>query len=187
MDFNCVQDCSKCCIEREYYPTKKFGKVGVLILPEEKEIIEDHAKNLHLDLVILPRIGISYKKSDGPTEILAYQLMGKESNGDTCPFLDTESKERSPHGGYNCKIYKNRPLACRAYPVIDSSPVTLDNKCKFCESCATSATNVNQELESLSKIKVKMRTNAPFIWRYATGIGEKSDTDKIDTGWILEL
>ncbi|MGQ0794634.1 MAG: YkgJ family cysteine cluster protein [Nitrosopumilaceae archaeon] len=186
MDFNCVQDCSKCCIEREYYPTKKFGKVGVLILPEEKEIIEDHAKNLRLDIVILPRIGISYEKSDVPTEILAYQLMGKESNGNTCPFLDTESTERSPHGGYNCKIYKNRPLACRAYPVIDSSPVTLDNKCKFCENCATSVTNVNQELESLSKIKVKMQTKAPFIWRYATGIGEKLDTDKIETGWILE-
>jgi Fe-S-cluster containining protein len=187
MDFKCVQDCSKCCIEREYYPTKKFGKVGVLILPDEKEMIEAQAKNLHLDIVILPRIGISYEKSNGPTKILAYQLMGRESNGNTCPFLDTESEERSPHGGYNCRIYESRPLACRAYPVIGSSPVTLDNKCKFCESCANTATNLNQELESLSKIKNKMETNAPFIWRYATGIGEKSDSAKISTGWILEI
>ncbi|MFB5608121.1 MAG: YkgJ family cysteine cluster protein, partial [Candidatus Nitrosomaritimum yanchengensis] len=37
MEFSCIQDCSQCCIEREYYPGKKFGKIGVLILPEEKE------------------------------------------------------------------------------------------------------------------------------------------------------
>jgi hypothetical protein len=40
VEFKCVTDCSQCCIEREYYPTKKFGKIGVLILPEEKEKIE---------------------------------------------------------------------------------------------------------------------------------------------------
>ncbi len=185
MDFACVQDCSKCCIEREYYPTIKFGKVGVLILPEEKNKIELLAKNLCLHVIILPRIGISYEKSDEPTRILAYQLMGKESNGNTCPFLDTESSERSPHGGYKCKIYQDRPLACRAYPVIESLPVTLDSKCKFCENCGTTAGNVNQELESLIQIKNKMKTNAPFIWRYATGIGDESNA-KIETGWFLE-
>jgi hypothetical protein len=46
MDFHCIEDCAECCIQREYYPSKKFGKVGVLILPEEKEIIESHAKKL---------------------------------------------------------------------------------------------------------------------------------------------
>ena len=186
MDFKCVQDCSKCCIEREYYPTTKFGKIGVLILPDEKEEVELLAKKLHLDILIMPRIGVSHERSGRPTKILAYQLMGKESNGNTCPFLDMESKERSPHGGYKCKIYENRPLACRAYPVIESSPVTLDAKCKFCESCANTATNLNQELESLAKIKLKTETDAPFIWRYATGIGNESDIDKIHTGWILE-
>ena len=40
MDFTCINDCSQCCIEREYYPSKRFGKVGVLILPEEKDKIE---------------------------------------------------------------------------------------------------------------------------------------------------
>lgn len=187
VDFKCVQDCSRCCIEREYYPTIKFGKIGVLILPDEKKEIELLAKKFRLDIVILPRIGVSYEKSDGPTKILAYQLMGRESNGNTCPFLDTESEEKSPHGGYKCRIYESRPLACRAYPTIESSPVTLDQKCKFCESCSNTATNLNQELESLAKIKVKMETNAPFIWRYATGVGDNSDIDKIRTGWILEI
>ena len=188
MNFECVKDCSKCCIEREYYPTIKFGKVGVLILPEEKEKIESYAKNHNLKITILPRIGISHEKFDGPTTIIAYQLMGKEPNGNTCPFLDTESIERSPHGGYMCKIYQNRPLACKAYPVIESSsPIVLDSKCKFCESCGSTATNVNQEVRSLVKIKNKMTTNAPFVWRYATGIGDESNKNEITTGWFLEI
>ena len=37
MEFRCIEECSQCCIEREYYPTKQFGKIGVLILPEEKK------------------------------------------------------------------------------------------------------------------------------------------------------
>ena len=40
MEFRCIEECSQCCVEREYYPSKKFGKIGVLILPEEKERIE---------------------------------------------------------------------------------------------------------------------------------------------------
>ena len=32
--------------------------------------------------------------------------MGIEENGNTCPFLDTKSGEKSPHGGFPCKIYE---------------------------------------------------------------------------------
>ena len=56
MDFNCIQDCSQCCIEIEYYPSKRFGKIGVLILPEEKERIEELAKTNGLEFSIVPRI-----------------------------------------------------------------------------------------------------------------------------------
>jgi Fe-S-cluster containining protein len=185
LDFSCVEGCSKCCIEREYYPTITFGKVGVLVLPDEKQKIELLAKKHGLEATILPRIGISDTKTREPEQVLAYQLMGKDSNGNTCPFLDTESSERSPHGGYKCKIYQERPAACRAYPVIESRPITLDQKCKFCETCKNPAGNLNSELESLVKIKNKMETKAPYLWRYATGIGEKEDKDKIETGWIL--
>jgi uncharacterized protein len=179
-----VEGCSKCCIEREYYPTIKFGKVGVLILPHEKQKIESLAKKHGFNPTILPRIGIS-DVIDGPEQILAYQLMGKESNGNTCPFLDTESNERSPHGGYKCKIYKDRPTACQAYPLIESSPIILDKKCKFCETCKNPTGNLNSELEALAQMKDKMTTKAQYLWRYATGVGEKEYTDKIDVGWVL--
>lgn len=184
MDFSCVEGCSKCCIEREYYPSVQFGKIGVLILPDEKQKIEFLAKKHSVEAEILPRIGVS-EKNDKPDQVLAYQLMGKESDGNTCPFLDTESNDRSPHGGYKCKIYQDRPLACRAYPLIESKPTTLDPKCKFCESCSSPTGNIQSELESLAQIKSKMETGARYVWRYATGIGNVSDKSQIKTGWFL--
>lgn len=72
MEFRCIPDCSQCCVEREYYPTKKFGKIGVLILPEEKERIQHLAKINRLKITILPRIGISEENNSTPTKILAY-------------------------------------------------------------------------------------------------------------------
>ena len=185
MDFSCVEGCSQCCIEREYYPTIKFGKIGILILPDEKKKIESLAKKYSLKVTILPRIGLSYQKTGEPDQVLAYQLMGKESNGNTCPFLDTESNERSAHGGYKCKIYQDRPTACKAYPLIETLPIILDQKCKFCETCKNPSGNLNSELESLVKIKNKMETKARYIWRYATGISEEEDKGKSETGWIL--
>ena len=186
MDFSCIQDCSQCCIEREYYPSKKFGKIGVLILPEEKERIEELAKKNGLEISILPRIGISDDKSNKPEKIIAYQMMGKEENGNTCPFLDTESGKKSPHGGFPCKIYENRPLACRAYPVIESQPIQLDSKCKFCQENGSTDKNLNSELESILKIKTQMATNASLIWRFATGTGEEEDKKELQHGWIQE-
>ena len=78
MEFKCIDECSQCCIEREYYPSKEFGKIGVLILPEEKERIEKTAKLNQIHIKILPRIGVSAEKNSSSTKILAYQLMGIE-------------------------------------------------------------------------------------------------------------
>lgn len=185
MEFNCVKDCSQCCIEREYYPSKKFGKIGVLILPDEKQRIESLAKEHEINVQILPRIGIS-NQSSGPEKIIAYQMMGKEQNGNTCPFLDTESKSRSPHGGFVCRIYEHRPLACRAYPLIQIEPMTLDSKCQFCQNHNAADSNLNSEIESLIQIQSKMNADMPIIWRYATGIGNQEDAPQIHNGWIKE-
>lgn len=185
MEFSCVKDCSQCCVEREYYPSKKFGKIGVLILPDEKQRIESLAKEHGINVQILPRIGLS-SQSSGPEKIIAYQMMGKEQNGNTCPFLDTESKSRSPHGGFVCRIYEQRPLACRAYPLIEIEPMTLDSKCKFCQNHNTADSNLNSEIESLIQIQNKMNAGMPIIWRYATGIGNQEDASQIHSGWIKE-
>ncbi|MEM2785031.1 MAG: YkgJ family cysteine cluster protein [Candidatus Nitrosotenuis sp.] len=186
MEFKCVKDCSQCCIEREYFPSRRFGKVGVLVLPNEKTKIEELAKEYHINVNIIPRIGISYHDLTKPEKVIAYQMMGKERNGNTCPFLDTESQKRAPHGGFVCKIYNERPLACIAYPLIEVKPLALDHKCKFSQLCGTANSNLDGETESLIKIKTAMTTNAPIIWRYATGVGENEDMNDIQVGWIRE-
>ena len=186
MEFRCVDECSQCCIEREYFPAKEFGKIGVLLLPEEKERIERLGKENNLKVEILPRIGISKNQNIESIEVLAYQMMGIENNGNTCPFLDTSSGKKSPHGGFPCKIYNDRPLACRAYPLVESNPITLDQKCKFCTECKDADSNLELEIESLVKIKKKMNPSNSFIWRFATGIGEIKDKNSLKKGWILE-
>ncbi|MCA9812377.1 MAG: YkgJ family cysteine cluster protein [Nitrosarchaeum sp.] len=185
MEFKCVPDCAQCCIEREYYPSKKFGKIGILILPKEKEKMEKLAKEYDMSINILPRIGVSENKNEKPT-IIAYQMMGVDTDGNTCPFLDTKTKNKSPHGGYPCKIYQDRPLACMTYPLIQNNPITLDEKCKFCKEYGTAEENLQSEIESLVKIKTEMNTSMPVVWRYATGIGEERDLKKIKKGWFLE-
>jgi len=98
MQFKCVEGCSDCCIYREYYPDKSYGKIGVLILPSEKERIEQLAKSLGKTITVLRRIGVGTEKRSRedvkPKRVIAYQLMGVRNDGDLCPFLDVDSNER---------------------------------------------------------------------------------------------
>jgi hypothetical protein len=88
-DFRCIDGCSDCCIYRQYYPSVDYGKIGVLLLPEEKRGMENLAKSCKLKITILPRLGIGINgKSNGPCQVIAYQLMGSNNDGDYCPFLD---------------------------------------------------------------------------------------------------
>ncbi|AIF83322.1 putative Fe-S oxidoreductase [Candidatus Nitrososphaera evergladensis SR1] len=185
--FACVQGCSDCCIYREYYPSPDFGKIGVLLLPEEKGKMEKLAKEKGIEIRIVPRLAVG--GTAGPEKIIAYQMMGKQKDGDLCPFLDLEKP--SPHGGFACGIYAQRPLACSAYPVVDagSKDVTLDPHCQFCKhnhnySTKASLEGLENELESLSKIKAAVKAeNGVHVWRYATATGEQAT---LDEGWVLE-
>src|SRR5215203_4764093 len=159
--FSCVQGCSDCCIFREYYPSVEYGKIGVLVLPEEKASIERLAKNLSTRVRIIPRLAV-------------------------------ESKERSPHGGFKCKIYSDRPLACRAYPVVDVVDKTakFDPHCQFCKKFSTSKASsegLQREIEALAKIRANVTANDDddiSIWRYATATGKSNGL--LPEGWILE-
>ena len=186
MEFHCVQDCSQCCIDREYFPSKEYGKIGVLILPEEKQRIEKMAREKGVSISIVPRIGVSDSEKGGPTQVIAYQMMGREDNGNTCPFLDVESDDRAGHGGYMCRIYQDRPLACSAYPLVETDPIALDAKCKFCMENGSADGNLNSEAESLLKIKSKMSAGTGAVWRYATGVGNDEDRGIIKRGWIRD-
>lgn len=186
MEFRCVSDCSQCCIEREYFPSKEYGKIGVLILPEEVGRIKRLARKNGINVSIVPRIGVSGPHEKRPSKIIAHQMMGKDQNGNTCPFLDTGSSDRSEHGGYVCKIYRQRPLACAAYPLIETNPAVLDEKCKFCRENGNADENLDSETESLLQIREKMTPDSGTIWRYATGVCEEIDRKKVKTGWIKQ-
>jgi Fe-S-cluster containining protein len=199
--FSCIEECSDCCIYREYYPSIEYGKIGVLILPNEKQKIEAYAKETGLEIIILPRVGIGRNQSRvGPETIIAYQLMGKRSDGDVCPFLDMEGAERSPHSGFKCKIYDKKPVACSAYPVNteDRETVTLDRKCKFCRvnnkdvdsagRMQIHKHDLRKEIHALKKIQGSTHADTSVeVWRYATGIGEKEKQDYFyPRGWVLQ-
>jgi Fe-S-cluster containining protein len=180
-----VQGCSDCCIYREHYPSVEYGKIGVLLLPEEKEAIEKLAKKLKIKVKIIPRLAVG---KEFPETIIAYQMMGKNPDGDLCPFLDTESDERSHHGGLSCRIYSERPLACRAYPVIDAGRVaTLDGHCQFCKKFSTKAASegLQHEIEALAKIKESVTAGKKQVWRYATATGRPGDI-LLPEGWVAE-
>jgi Fe-S-cluster containining protein len=187
--FSCVQDCSDCCIYRQYYPTTEYGKIGVLILPEEKEAIEKLARKMKISISIVPRLAVG---KESPEKIIAYQMMGKNDDGDLCPFLDVEGAEKSPHGGFKCNIYSNRPLACKAYPVIDvGKTAALDEHCQFCRKHSTASASVDGlqvEIEALAKIKASVVADGNMrVWRYATAIGRTEDKRKfLPKGWVIE-
>jgi Fe-S-cluster containining protein len=185
--FSCVRGCSDCCIYREYYPSVEYGKIGVLLLPEEKEAIERLAGKLKIKVKIIPRLAVG---KEFPEKVIAYQMMGKNPDGDLCPFLDMESEEKaSPHGGLNCGIYSERPLACRAYPVIDAGrAATLDGHCQFCKKFSTTkaaSEGLQQEIEALAKIKSSVTAGKKQVWRYATATGRPGDV-LLPEGWVAE-
>jgi Fe-S-cluster containining protein len=183
--FECMPSCSDCCIKREYYPSEHYGKIGVLVLPGEKEKLEQLASRLGITIKIVPRIAVGKQHQ----RIVAFQLMGAHTDGNYCPFLDLDPAKTSPHGGKACGIYKHRPLACQAYPVIetDDSRVSLDNHCKFCSVNGDSASQVGleSELEALAKIRSCVKADSgEQIWRYATGVGDSPQL--LPEGWINE-
>ena len=147
-----------------------------------------------------PASKILWLRKNEPETIIAYQLMGKNSDGEVCPFLNTEGAERSPHGGFKCKIYDKKPVACSAYPVNieDKETVTLDRKCKFCRvnnkdgeqanGMEIQKFSVRKEIIALRKIQNSTQADASVeIWRYATGIGEKEKQELFyPRGWVLQ-
>lgn len=192
--FRCIDGCSDCCVNREYFPSKAYGKIGVLLLPKEKKRIERAAGIMDIPIWILPRIGVGKNEGGtGPKEVLFYQLMGKNRDGNLCPFLEIDGEQRSPHGGARCSIYNERPIACKAYPLVSTDPFSsaLDHKCNFCVSNKQEQVcnkGIGDEIKALGEIMAATKVKeGDEIWRYATNVGDSSSAGELlPQGWTKE-
>lgn len=88
--FKCVR-CGECC-------RNLFGKrFGAAILPQEKTQLEKQAKKIGVSVNFYPLT------KNWSSEVTLWQFTDNK-----CPFLHANE----------CRIYNDRPLLCRAYPLM---------------------------------------------------------------------
>lgn len=93
-NFSC-QNCGVCCKSRD------DASFGMVVLDFEAKTLRKKAKELNIDLKLEPSVSFSDKKSQKEL-VVSYKFQY-----DTCPFYNNK-----------CLIYEDRPLLCRAFPII---------------------------------------------------------------------
>jgi len=107
----CPPSCNAKCCRKTL--TEMLGvKVGIMLLPGEASRLTQLANKFKAKLKIFPMVGYGLKDKARPRPkyVGIYQLVNEP-----CPFLNKRKNK--------CKIYKFRPLACRAYPISITSGV----------------------------------------------------------------
>lgn len=97
-EFHC-QRCTNCCKNLFKEQKKSFG---LTLFDFEAEILKKKAKKIALSLKPVNFIADKVSKK---AIVLLWSIENKE-----CPFLDKKE----------CIIYENRPLVCRAFPVVST-------------------------------------------------------------------
>lgn len=234
LQFRCIQGCNDCCMWRGYQRISGFnagmetkdemvtydktlGKEGVVEieaweLPKVIKLIRKMRNRVDengrpIDYKILPARGVSAKGKEAPEIIISYWLMGRDENGDICPFLSTTTEnQRTVDGALRCLIYEDRPLRCRAYPLRE---VFVDGKTGIKMAwldvgCQWVIENLLEGKDWLKKpfplqrvrgidygatIRLQSRSgfdvNTTTLWAYATGVYGKSDQPpEVYIGWV---
>jgi Fe-S-cluster containining protein len=218
-------DCNACCISLDYYkkegsvrldpetgeeePLRHYflGKRGIELLPmEARNLFRESDKFRHLrdeegkevlfkfipSIAIVPR-GVRASRR----HIRTYQLMGRTSEGDICPFYSLDK--------HRCLIYDKRPISCRAFPVDElysDKKVSLSKNCTWVASHILEGTVGLLDPYPVQFIK-RLNTGAALrlqkakyvspnqkesstLWIYATGTYNNEDRDKVKkyTGWV---
>lgn len=121
MKFTCKK-CANCCTfpkssEKEIKITNTksnkpsinlspFNLKGLVLFPWEKEKLFSLSKKMGIEVKILPDNGFFNQKE----KIIAIYFYLLNIEGE-CPFLNRSK---------TCRIYKNRPIICRAYPIVSA-------------------------------------------------------------------
>lgn len=113
--------------------------------------------------IVSPQFGVGTRTSLKPRHILSYQL-----NVNVCPHLTEDN---------NCRIYNNRPLSCRAFPLISLGPIgttIADAKdCKFVEQHEKKHGSFLTHLYPLNENNFKMDIGWSAIYQIVDNIKRK--------------
>jgi Fe-S-cluster containining protein len=233
--FRCLDGCDYCCVWRDY-PIKRnamtfdlaarryvpvygksLGKGGAGLMPWELPKIKKLIKqmgNRHdengkpIEYKITPATGIGKKGAKSPEVILSYRLMGRNEDGNICPFLSTiEEDKRTENGALKCLIYEERPLECRAYPVEavvtnkqGNRMVKIDDVCQWVVLRASKGDDwarkpfpsnaiLGLDFGSMLRIQQGFYSGVDMkemtYWRYASGVYNMSERPANPyTGWV---
>jgi Fe-S-cluster containining protein len=116
--FACLK-CGICC--RSLKTKQNPFSLGLFLFPKEAELLNQLGEARNVKLTIFPQQGVTTKRETDvkkPEKVFSYQLADP-----ICPFLDGETNK--------CAIYDQRPVACRAFPVLTPSPLVLIPECAW--------------------------------------------------------
>jgi Fe-S-cluster containining protein len=234
IQFRCSEGCNDCCILRGYGGLEgtmtdpgtgatvtlsgaDFGKEGAMeietwelpkiskLIRKLKNRVDERGRPIQYRL--LPARGVSAKGARAPEVVISYFLMGRDPDGNMCPFLSTANEnKRLPDSTLKCSIYEDRPLQCRAYPVraIYSSRsnskrlAELDQGCEWVIERLIKGDNSLSQPFPIDRVRgldygSRMRlqradrfdTSKTTLWAYATGtFGRGERPAVVHEGWV---
>lgn len=158
--FECLK-CGTCC--RNLLVVSGRFTFGLALHPDETALFPSD--------VVFPYAGIG--KMGHPKRIVEFQL-----GVNTCPHLERNT----------CRIYFNRPLACRSYPTIifgiEPLKVYLEENCRWLKECIKTGklTWVRKEGIFKPQILAPRELEAAFkLYEYDTRFGHSKDL------WFFDL
>ncbi len=110
--FKCLLCGETCCTFRSFEDTP-------LVFPWEKRILEEKASEKRLKLVFKPYVVYMTSSDTGVVVLYKWIINGK------CPFLDEKGL---------CSIHRDKPLACKMYPLIigwDDNTLRVSSECPW--------------------------------------------------------
>lgn len=126
--FTCPPDCAKCCNtlvkhrepeeeeflllfdeanrEQGIYTTNVLASRGIVLTPEEARRLRAQSRRRGARARILPHTFLLDRKANTAV-VVSYRMDHAQ-----CPFTE----------GYRCGVYEDRPMPCRAFPVMVGAP-----------------------------------------------------------------
>jgi len=153
--FKCLR-CGECC--RSLVKEVDGMLLGPFLMPEETRLFSRH--------LIYPQFayGVKGRSRPRPETVISYQIGVGE-----CPHLNKADNM--------CKIYEDRPLSCRAFPIeVTPIGIIIDRNCKYVRQALSEGERVDR-LYLTDEVKTSL-----MIKNYIEGYASTSSSY-----WIFNL